>query len=411
MPGTVMDLPSRCNTRSMQVREPCPCPDADLRMRIAIVTETWPPEINGVALTVQSLARGLAALGHAVELVRPQQHAPDPACTLEFEQMLLPGAALPRYPGLRFGLPAQRHLHRHWSEQPPDALYIATEGPLGFSALGAARRLGIPACTGFHTRFDDFVTHYGFGLLTPLVFAYLRRFHNRAAATLVPTAELVEFLGSNGFRNVRLLSRAVDTALFHPRHRDDRLRAQWGLGPDDLAVVHVGRLAAEKNLGLAVRAFEAIRAIHPRARFVIVGDGPARAGLAAQHSAILFAGMLRGEELARHYACGDLFLFPSRSETFGNVTLEALASGLPVVAFDYGAAREHIRDDLAGARIALDDDEGFVEAAVVIADRIANARPARSCDAARSSVSALSPDNVAEHFADVLGSLGRRNAA
>ena len=381
-------------------------------MRIAIVTETWPPEINGVALTVQSLARGLAALGHAVELVRPQQNnVPDPASSEEFDQLLLPGAALPRYPGLRFGLPAHRHLYRHWSQHAPDALYIATEGPLGFSALGAARRLGIPACTGFHTRFDDFVTHYGFGLLTPLVFAYLRRFHNRAAATLVPTAELVEFLGSNGFRNVRLLSRAVDTKLFHPRHRDEQLRARWGLDADDLAVVHVGRLAAEKNLGLAMRAFEAIRAIHPRARFVIVGDGPVRAELAAQHPEIVFAGMLRGEELARHYACGDLFLFPSRSETFGNVTLEALASGLPVVAFDYGAAREHIRDDLAGARVALADDQGFVEAAVAIADRIARARPARACDAARSSVSALSPDIVAKHFADVLGSLGRRNAA
>jgi glycosyltransferase involved in cell wall biosynthesis len=381
-------------------------------MRIAIVTETWPPEINGVALTVQSLARGLAALGHAVELVRPHQRsASDPGCPEEFEQLLLPGAALPRYPGLRFGLPAQRHLHRHWSESPPDALYIATEGPLGFSALGTARRLGIPACTGFHTRFDDFVNHYGFGLLTPLVFAYLRRFHNRAAATLVPTAELVDFLGSNGFRNVRLLSRAVDTNLFHPRHRDAQLRARWGLDADDLAIVYVGRLAAEKNLGLAVRAFEAIRARHPRARFVIVGDGPARAGLAAQYPSILFAGMLRGEELARHYASGDLFLFPSRSETFGNVTLEALASGLPVIAFDYGAAREHIRDDLAGARVALHNDDQFIEAAVAIADRIASARPARACDAARSSVSALSPASVAEHFADVLGSLGSRNAA
>jgi glycosyltransferase involved in cell wall biosynthesis len=381
-------------------------------MRIAIITETWPPEINGVALTVQSLARGLATLGHSVELVRPHQDiGTDPGCPLEFEQLLLPGAALPRYPGLRFGLPAQRHLHRHWSGRRPDALYIATEGPLGFSALGAARRLGIPACTGFHTRFDDFVNHYGLGLLTPIVFAYLRRFHNRAAATLVPTAELVEFLGSNGFRNVRLLSRAVDTNLFHPRHRDAQLRRHWGLSADDLAVVHVGRLAAEKNLGLAVRAFEAIHARHPRARFVIVGDGPARAGLAAQHPEILFAGMLRGDELARHYASGDLFLFPSRSETFGNVTLEALASGLPVVAFDYGAAREHIRNDLAGARIGLGEDGRFVEAAVAMAERIANARPSRSCDAARSCVLALSPASVAEHFADVLGSLGRRNAA
>ncbi|HEU4665263.1 MAG TPA: glycosyltransferase family 1 protein, partial [Dokdonella sp.] len=321
-------------------------------MRVALVTETWPPEINGVALTVQSLARGLAGLGHEVELVRPRQRtdADEPA---EFEQVLLPGAALPRYPGLRFGLPAHRHLHRHWTARRPDALYIATEGPLGWSALGVARRLDLPACTGFHTRFDDFANHYGLGLLTPVVFAYLRRFHNRAAATLVPTAELVEFLGSTGFRNVRLLRRAVDTQLFHPRRRDPALRAEWGLTPDDLAVVHVGRIAPEKNLGLAVRAFAAIRAEHPNARFIVVGDGPAREALALQHPHVHFAGLRRGDDLARHYASGDLFLFPSLTETFGNVTLEALASGVPIVAFDYGAAREHVRDAVAGARVAL----------------------------------------------------------
>jgi glycosyltransferase involved in cell wall biosynthesis len=387
-------------------------PDADPCMRVAIVTETWPPEINGVALTVQSLARGLVALGHDVELVRPRQDA-DVGESTEFEQLLLPGAALPRYPGLRFGLPAHRHLHRHWSERRPDALYIATEGPLGWSALGTARRLEIPACTGFHTRFDDFVNHYGLGLLTPIVFAYLRRFHNRAAATLVPTAELVEFLGSTGFRNVRLLRRAVDTHLFHPRRRDPALRAEWGLAPDDLAVVHVGRIAPEKNLGLAVRAFEAIRAAHPRARFVVVGDGPAREALATQHPHVLFAGMRRGDELARYYACGDLFLFPSRTETFGNVTLEALASGVPVVAFDYGAAREHVRDTQAGARVALGDDDAFVDAAVSLAARVtaAQADAPHPREAARSTVAMLSPSSVAEHFADLLGALGRRNAA
>jgi glycosyltransferase involved in cell wall biosynthesis len=384
-------------------------------MRVAIVTETWPPEINGVALTVQSLARGLVALGHSVELIRPRQESDEaPAAVVdEFEHLLLPGAALPRYPGLRFGLPAHRALYRHWSNQRPDALYIATEGPLGFSALGASRRLDIPACTGFHTRFDDFVHHYGLGLLTPLVFAYLRRFHNRAAATLVPTAELVEFLGSNGFRNVRLLRRAVDTISFHPRRRDPALRADWGLDADDLAVLHVGRLAPEKNLGLAVRAFEAIRAVHPRARFIIVGDGPAREPLAAQHPEVRFAGMRRGEDLGRHYASGDLFLFPSRTETFGNVTLEALASGLPVVAFDYGAAREHIRDELAGVRVAMGDDDAFVAAAVATAGRViaSNAGASDPRAAARSTVAALSPASVADHFADLLGALGRRNAA
>ena len=383
-------------------------------MRVAIVTETWPPEINGVALTVQSLARGLADLGHAVELVRPHQDGREAdAVQGEHEQLVLRGAALPRYPQLRFGLPARHSLHRHWRRQRPDALYVATEGPLGLSALGAARRLGIPVCTGFHTRFDEFVRHYGLGLLAPLAFAYLRRFHNRAAATLVPTSELADFLGAHGFRNVRLLRRAVDTLLFRPERRDLALRAKWGLAPDDCAVIHVGRLAAEKNLELAVRAFHAIRERQPRARFVIVGDGPARGALAAQHPDLIFAGVRRGVDLARHYASGDLFLFPSLTETFGNVTLEALASGVPVVAYDYGAAREHLHDAAAGAAVPRDDEAAFIAAAVALAGRLQHAGgdAAAVRAAARAAVSASSVASVAEHFATLLGDLALRSAA
>ena len=244
-------------------------------MQVAIVTETWPPEINGVALTVQALARGLCKLGHAVQVIRPRRpDEPARVVDVDFCELLVNGAALPHYPGLRFGLPAQKRLIRHWQDRLPDALYVATEGPLGHSALAAARRLGIPACTGFHTRFDDFARHYGLSWLTPLVFAGMRRFHNRAAATLVPTAELATFLGQRGFRNVRLLRRAVDTSAFHPAYRDRALRAHWGVADGALAVVHVGRLAAEKNLELAVRAYHAILQEQPDARFIIVGDGP-----------------------------------------------------------------------------------------------------------------------------------------
>ncbi len=379
------------------------------RMRIAIVTETWPPEINGVALTVQSLAQGLAAHGHSVEVVRPRQDDETSASVTGLEHLPMPGAALPRYPGLRFGLPAHRQLHRHWMRQRPDVLYIATEGPLGLTALGAARRLGIPASTGFHTRFDDYARFYGFGFLTPVVYAYLRRFHNRADATIVPTAELAAFLEANRFRNVRLLRRAVDTKRFHPGRRDDALRAEWGLRGNDIAVIYVGRIAPEKNLDLAVRAFRAIKARHPGARFVLVGDGPARKPLAAAHADFVFAGTRRGDELARHYASGDLFLFPSLSETFGNVTLEALASGVPVVAYDYGAAREHMKTTDVGACIAEDDADGFVAAAIALAD--AAPLRARLREAARAAVEALDPASVAASFSELLAGLAARRAA
>lgn len=382
-------------------------------MHIAFVTETWPPEVNGVALTVHALARGAAALGHRVEVLRPRRRD-EPAGEVGMDQVLLPGAALPRYPGLRFGLPAPRLLLGRWQAQRPDAIYVATEGPLGHSALRAARRLGIPACTGFHTRFDDFVHHYGFGFLTPAVFAGLRRFHNRAAATLVPTAELAGFLESNGFRNVRLLRRAVDTGLFDPARRDASLRAEWGVHGDELVLLHVGRLAAEKNIELALRAFAAVQVRHPGARCVIVGDGPSRAELQRRHPGVVFTGVRRGEDLARHYASGDLFAFPSLTETFGNVTLEALASGVPVVAFDYGAAREHIHAAASGARVPTSDAAAFIEATVALAARISAAGPGqreRARAQVRAEVAGLSQADVARHFTSVLDGLCNREAA
>lgn len=379
-------------------------------MQIAIVTETWPPEVNGVALTVQALARGLQALGHSVEIVRPRR--PDDGSTGSddgFTELLASSASLPRYPGLRFGLPAPTRLLRRWQKWRPDAIYIATEGPLGHSAMTASRRLGIPACSGFHTRFDDFARHYGLAWLTPLVFAGMRRFHNRAAATLVPTAELATFLSARGFNHVQLLSRAVDTELFHPRWRDRDLRASWGIGDDALAVVHVGRLAAEKNLDLAVQAFRAIQADHGAARCIIVGEGPERARLAAAHPDIIFPGVLRGEDLARHYASADIFLFPSITETFGNVTLEAMASAVPVIAFDYGAAREHISDPRAGVRVAFDRSDDFIGAARDLANDPERLLQMRG--EARNAVESLSPASVSASFADLLERLGERREA
>lgn len=379
-------------------------------MRIAIVTETWPPEVNGVALTVQSLAHGLQRNGHVVEVIRPIQSSDrSESSPPAFAELLVSSMALPRYPGLRLGMPSLSRLLRHWRSSRPQALYVATEGPLGHGALSAAKRLGIPACTGFHTRFDDFIAAYGFPWLTPLVFAGMRRFHNRAQATLVPTGELADFLRQQGFSRISLLRRAVDTELFHPRRRSESLRKDWGIGARDIAVIHVGRLAKEKNLDLAVQAFRQIQHDHPGARLVIVGDGPERARIALANPDIVFAGMRHGEDLSCHYASGDLFLFPSTSETFGNVTIEAMACGLPVIAFDYGAAREHIVDGQCGIGIPIGDRAAFVSAARQLAS--APSRRARMGRAARAAVASLSPDSVNLHFSELLESLVMEAAA
>ena len=369
-------------------------------MRYAIVSETYPPEINGVALTVQGLEQGLRARGHEVQLVRPRQSAQDVAASHE---ILARGVPLPRYPGLRLGLPATSRLVAAWTRNRPDAVYVATEGPLGWSALRAARRLGIPAASGFHTRFDEYMRDYGLPFMTGAALGWMRRFHNHADATLVPTRELVEFLQARRFDNVVRLPRAVDTTLFDPRRRDDSLRAQWGVGERTFLAIHVGRIAAEKNLALAVRAFRQIQLVRPDARFAWVGDGPARAKLEHDNPDFIFCGVQRGEALARHFASGDLFVFPSLSETFGNVTLEALASGVPTVAFDYGAAREYLRDGVHGAAIAPGDEAGFLAQCARIASDDAMRGAMR--DAARQAVGALRPEQVSTDFDALLQQL------
>jgi len=366
-------------------------------MRYAIVTETYPPEVNGVALTVQDLEHGLRARGHEVEVIRPRQALETGPLAHE---TLLRGSQIPRYPGMRFGHPSGPALRRLWRERRPDALYIATEGPLGYSALRAASRLGIPTATGFHTRFDAYMRDYGVPFLQPVALRWMRHFHNRSDVTLVPTCELMDFLDAARFTDVVHLPRAVDTARFTPARRDDALRAGWGAGPDTLVAIYLGRIAAEKNLPLAVRTFRAIQARRPDARFVWVGEGPELDGIRNDNPDFIYCGLRRGEDLARHFASADLFLFPSHSETFGNVTLEAMASGVPTVAYRYGAAKEYLRDGIDGASIEDREDAAFIAAAL----HIATHDPLRAAMArnAREGVARLKPAQVAADLDDIL---------
>jgi len=342
-------------------------------LRIAVVTETYPPEINGVANTMRHLVQGLARRGHRLTLIRPRQRrdrdtraSVDPADPA-VEQYLVPGLPLPGYRGLRFGLPVYWRLRRRWQREAPDAVYIATEGPLGRAALEAARQLDIAALTGFHTQFHKYSRFYGLGLLMQPIARSLRRFHNRSDGTLVPTSMLGRELEHQGFEAVHVFSRGVDTRLFSPDRRSSALRARWGCDDSTLVVLYVGRIAAEKNIGLALEAFQAIAQRRPEARFVLVGDGPESNRLGARHPSYIFSGAKVGAELAEHYASADLFLFPSLTETFGNVVTEAMASGLPVVAFDDAAAHEHIRSGENGILVPLGDTGGFIDAAAVAA--------------------------------------------
>jgi glycosyltransferase involved in cell wall biosynthesis len=338
-------------------------------LHIAIVTETYLPEVNGVAITMGRMVQGLRLRRHHIQLIRPRQHADDrPENLPDFEEVLARGVAIPRYDALKLGLPAKQMLVRLWSASRPDIVHIVTEGPLGWSALAAAEQLHVPVVTDFHTNFHTYTHHYGIGWLKAPVTAYLRRFHNKALATFVPTHGIRRELEGLGIARLRVVARGVDTMRFSPRRRSPSLRASWGVAPDDMVVMYVGRIAPEKNLQLVVRAFGAMREANPKLRLVWVGDGPERATLQARHPEHVFAGMRLGEDLAAHYASGDIFLFPSTTETYGNVVIEAMASGLAVVAYDYAAAHLHIRHERNGLLADLDDADEFVRLAAGLAN-------------------------------------------
>ena len=338
-------------------------------VQIALVTETYPPEVNGVAMTLSRLASGLGNRGHKVTVVRPRQQGEGTVgprihnAADGNDQWLVPGWPIPFYKSLRMGFPRAGMLRRRWRENPPDIVHVATEGPLGYSALKVALGLGIPVSSSFHTNFHQYGGNYKLHLIRGLALRYLRWFHNRTARTLVPTDEMCASLARQGFKRLAVLSRGVDARLFSPAKRSETLRKAWGATPEDPVVIHVGRVAVEKNLDLAVEAFQAMHLINPRARFVIVGDGPQRAEMEARYPDFIYAGTRRGAELAAYYASADVFLFPSVTETFGNVVTEAMASGLVVAGYDYAAARQFVRADSNGFVAKFDDRPAFVQMA------------------------------------------------
>lgn len=344
-------------------------PAAHAHLRVAVVTETYPPEINGVALTLQRVVEGLRQRDHDVQLVRPRQGGDGTSragAAADRAEVLLKGLPIPRYPHLQIGLPSRRQLEPLWTLQRPDVVHIATEGPLGWSALRVARKLRIPVTSDFRTNFHAYSSHYGMGWLSKPIMAYLRRFHNQTASTMVPTRSLADRLAEAGFERLQVVARGVDTQLFQPTLRDEALRASWGARPGTPVWLCVGRLAKEKNLALLLRAYAQVRLQRPDVKLVLVGDGPARADLQAQAPDVIFTGALDRATLARHYASADIFGFPSQTETFGNVVLEAMASGLAVVAFNYAAAAENIEPGRNGLLAQLDDDDSFVDQLITL---------------------------------------------
>ena len=369
-------------------------------MRLALVTETFPPEVNGVSMTLGRLVNGLAGKGYQVQVVRPSQvSGRDEMGTSDslYDELVMPGMPLPGYEGLRMGRPEGYRLLREWTAAKPDLVHVATEGPLGLAALWVARVLQIPTSSTFHTNFHQYTGHYKIGLIKDFILVFLRITHNSCGCTLAPTKQMADELKAMGFKNTSVLSRGVDTELFSPDRRDEQLRAEWGAAPEDRVVAYVGRVASEKNIDLAVKAFRRSQTDSRKSIMVIVGDGPERLRLLTKYPDIVFAGMRKGEDLARHYASSDIFLFPSITETFGNVVTEALSSGLAVVTYDYAAGRELIESGVDGLLATFDQPDQFIESARVAMGLDAEALSTLRMQA-RETAMAVSWDRVIQEF-------------
>jgi glycosyltransferase involved in cell wall biosynthesis len=291
-------------------------------MRILVVTDAWHPQVNGVVRTLTMVADAAKSLGVEVTFLTPES----------FRTVPMPG-----YAGLRIALTTPGRVAHLIDAVEPDAIHIATEGPIGLLARRYCRKHGRAFTTSFHTRFPDYVT-----ARVPVPEAWiwwlLRRFHAPSGAVMAATPALMRELRSRGFRNVVLWSRGVDSSLFRPRPSTLEL-----LRPVFLSV---GRVAREKNL-------EAFLDLDLPGTKVVVGDGPALGALKRRYPEAVFPGSLFGEELAEAYASSDVFVFPSKTDTFGLVLLEALASGVPVAAFPVAGPRDVITDPAVGI---LDDD-------------------------------------------------------
>jgi glycosyltransferase involved in cell wall biosynthesis len=295
-------------------------------MKILVATDAWHPQVNGVVRTLGHVACEARALGAELEFLTPG------------EFWTLP---MPSYPEIRLALPGPGEVERRLDHVRPDAIHIATEGPLGHAVRRVCMRRGLPFTTSFHTRFPDYLAErlkVAPRWTCDVTWAWLRRFHSAGAAVLAATPTLRSELAARGFKNVKLWPRGVDAHLFRPRHVSLDLQRPIFLT--------VGRVAVEKNL-------EAFLKLDLPGTKLVVGDGPARAALTRQYPDAVFLGSRNGEALAEIYAAADVFVFPSRTDTYGLVLLEALASGVPVAAFPAAAPRDVVGDAPVGR---LDED-------------------------------------------------------
>jgi glycosyltransferase involved in cell wall biosynthesis len=305
---------------------------------VAIFTDTYPPQVNGVSRTLERLVGAIEARGGAARVVT----VADPEAGDDPQVERWPSIPFWAYPQLRIAAPSRERaldLIDHWK---PTLIHSATEFGVGLGGLIAARETRVPFVSSYHTHFTAYLRHYNLSALDVIGWPFLRSFHNAGLRTFAPSEIVRKELADHGFHHTRVWSRGVDGGRFSPRFRSAALRARLGATDDTVLVVYVGRLAPEKGIDVALAGMRLVLERHPgRVAFALAGDGPAEARCRREAPpGAVFVGKLDGRDLSEFYASADVFVFPSITETFGNVVLEAMASGLALVAPDWGATTE-----------------------------------------------------------------------
>jgi glycosyltransferase involved in cell wall biosynthesis len=338
-------------------------------MRVTIVTETYFPQVNGVSRTLGELVRHLDGHGDTVQLIHPNYGS---AHEVDRRAHVVRSFVLPFYKELHLPLPPFGSAHRAIASFGPDVIHIATEATLGLSVLNYAMRRRLNVVSSFHTNFDQYTGHYGVGWARWLIWRYLRWFHNSTRETYVPSEATIGELERLGFERLVLWKRGVDSTLFRP-DRPGRLEIRRGLGwsPEDTVISYVSRIAAEKNVDYLADALAIVASRRPEVRVLLVGDGPMRTALEGRIGSFArFVGYRKGEDLADHYAASDIFAFASLTETFGNVVLEAMASGLPVVALRAGGVGGTVQSGTTGILVEpTEPPERMADALLSLIDR------------------------------------------
>lgn len=325
-------------------------------MKIAIFTDTYYPETNGVSKTLQRLVLFLKDHGHLVKVVAPAYDTME----LTDDYLLLPGKPLSFYPACQVVFPKMSVIEDEMESFSPELIHLATPAGIGLTGRKYALNKGIPLVASYHTNFDQYLVHYGLDILEPFYWMYLRWFHGVCRRNFCPSLPTLKKLEDNGFRNLLVWGRGIDSENFNPKFRSDSLRASWG-GLGKKILLYVGRLAKEKNVGILFEAYDLLdEATKKQVIIVIVGQGPDSERLKAiGPDNTIFTGMLSGELLSQAYASCDIFTFTSATETFGNVILEAFASGLPVISPRAGGVLESLREGDNAFGYEPGDRKGF----------------------------------------------------